>query len=128
MFPVIGSCVLFGLYLLFKFFSKEYINMLLTAYFLLLGFVSLSKTISSLISILTRSKTILGQFTIPKVPFVLESMILSFLINIDIHCIEPFVVKFGVHDILAWIISVVLIYLYVTTKVCNIFFLTLANN
>lgn len=75
MFPVIGSCVLFGLYLLFKYFSKEYINMLLTAYFLLLGFVSLSKTITPLISIITRSKTILSQFTIPKVPFVLESMI-----------------------------------------------------
>ena len=33
----IGSCVLFGLYILFKFFSKEYINYLLTAYFLLFG-------------------------------------------------------------------------------------------
>jgi hypothetical protein len=64
MFPVIGSCVLFGLYTLFKLFSKvttgsdddhvflslslshyhkshqqEYINMLLTAYFLLFGVV-----------------------------------------------------------------------------------------
>jgi minor histocompatibility antigen H13 len=37
MFPVFGSCVLFGLYLLFKFLSKEYINYLLTAYFLLFG-------------------------------------------------------------------------------------------
>lgn len=39
MFPVIGSCVLFGLYMLFKIFSKEYINMLLTAYFLLFGVI-----------------------------------------------------------------------------------------
>lgn len=37
MFPIFGSCVLFGLYLLFKFLSKEYINYLLTAYFLLFG-------------------------------------------------------------------------------------------
>tara|TARA_R110002050_G_scaffold186573_1_gene320905 strand:+ start:403 stop:666 length:264 start_codon:yes stop_codon:yes gene_type:complete len=37
MFPIIGSGVLFGLYVLFKFFSKEYINYLLTTYFLLFG-------------------------------------------------------------------------------------------
>ena len=30
MFPVVGSCVLFGLYMLFKVFSKEYINMLVS--------------------------------------------------------------------------------------------------
>lgn len=32
-FPVMGSAVLFGLYILFTYFSKEYINYLLTAYF-----------------------------------------------------------------------------------------------
>lgn len=79
MFPIIGSCVLFGLYLLFKFFSKEYINMLLTAYFLLLGFVSLSKTISPLIRMITQTSKNLGQFTIPAIPFVLESMIFDYL-------------------------------------------------
>ncbi|KAL6052679.1 Minor histocompatibility antigen H13 [Balamuthia mandrillaris] len=45
MFPVIGSCVLFGLYLLFKFLSKEYVNMLLTAYFLVFGIVAVSSTL-----------------------------------------------------------------------------------
>ena len=28
MFPIVGSCVLFELFLLFKFFAKEYLNML----------------------------------------------------------------------------------------------------
>ena len=42
MFPVIGSIVLFGFYLLFKFFSKEYINLLLTGYFGIFGTVSLA--------------------------------------------------------------------------------------
>jgi minor histocompatibility antigen H13 len=37
MFPVIGSVFLFGFYLLFKVFSKEYINYLLTAYFGIFG-------------------------------------------------------------------------------------------
>ena len=43
MFPIIGSATLFGLYLLFKFFSKEYINYLLTAYFGLMGIAALAQ-------------------------------------------------------------------------------------
>ena len=42
-FPVIGSCVLFGFYLLFTYFGKEYINLLLTAYFAVFGALSLAK-------------------------------------------------------------------------------------
>jgi len=42
---VIGSGVLFGLYLLFKYFSKEYVNLLLTAYFLFFGIFSVSSTV-----------------------------------------------------------------------------------
>ena len=37
MFPVIGSAVLLGLYVLFKMFDKELINMLLGAYFAVAG-------------------------------------------------------------------------------------------
>jgi len=48
MFPVIGSGVLFGLYLLFKFFSKEYVNLLLTAYFLFFGVFAVASTIHPL--------------------------------------------------------------------------------
>lgn len=43
-FPVIGSSVLFGLFLLFKYFSKEYINMLLSGYFALAGTASITMT------------------------------------------------------------------------------------
>jgi len=42
-FPVFGSGVLFGLYLMFRFLNKDYINYLLTAYFALMGTFSLSK-------------------------------------------------------------------------------------
>ena len=38
-FPLVGSCVLFGLYLLFKFIGKEYVNALLTFYFLAIGVI-----------------------------------------------------------------------------------------
>jgi minor histocompatibility antigen H13 len=44
-FPFIGSLVLFGLYILFKIFSKEYINLLLTGYFLIFGILAISATI-----------------------------------------------------------------------------------
>jgi hypothetical protein len=37
MFPVIGSCTLFGLYLIFKYFEPQYVNMLLSAYFAVFG-------------------------------------------------------------------------------------------
>jgi len=49
MFPIIGSCVLFGLYVLFKLFSKEYINLLLTLYFLFFGVMAVSATIRPLV-------------------------------------------------------------------------------
>ena len=45
MFPVIGSCVLFGLFLMFKFFAKEYLNYLFTFYFLLVGAFTVSATV-----------------------------------------------------------------------------------
>ncbi|XP_030067641.1 signal peptide peptidase [Microcaecilia unicolor] len=45
-FPLIASCTLFGLYLFFKIFSQEYINLLLSMYFFLLGILALSHTLS----------------------------------------------------------------------------------
>jgi minor histocompatibility antigen H13 len=50
MFPIVGSCVLFGLYILFKLFSKEYINMLLTAYFLFFGVMAVAATLRPFIA------------------------------------------------------------------------------
>ncbi|KAI1890852.1 hypothetical protein AGOR_G00157870 [Albula goreensis] len=45
-FPLIASCTLFGLYLFFKVFSEEYINLLLSVYFFILGILALSHTMS----------------------------------------------------------------------------------
>lgn len=44
-FPLVGSCVLFGLFLLFKFLPKDLVNTVLTAYFLVLGVVALTTTL-----------------------------------------------------------------------------------
>lgn len=46
MFPVIASGALFGLYIFFKLFSKEYINLLLTGYFFLLGVLAMAHILS----------------------------------------------------------------------------------
>ena len=40
LFPFIGSSVLLGLFLLFKFFNEKYLNILLQIYFTLLGTIN----------------------------------------------------------------------------------------
>lgn len=44
MFPVMGSIVLFSLYLLFRFLDKDYINYLITIYFSVMGCAAVAKT------------------------------------------------------------------------------------
>jgi minor histocompatibility antigen H13 len=44
MFPVIGSCVLFSMYLAFKFLDKKYINYVLTGYFSIMGCAAVTKS------------------------------------------------------------------------------------
>ncbi|KAF1865481.1 hypothetical protein Lal_00004856 [Lupinus albus] len=47
-FPFVGSAMLFSLFLLFKFLSKDLVNTVLTAYFFVLGTVALSYVLFSL--------------------------------------------------------------------------------
>ncbi|XP_019870886.1 minor histocompatibility antigen H13 [Aethina tumida] len=49
-FPIMASCALFGLYIVFKLFSKEYINLLLTGYFFFLGVLALTHILSPVVS------------------------------------------------------------------------------
>jgi len=65
MFPLIASCALFGLYILFHIFGKEYINMLLTSYFFVLGIFALAHMVSPLILKLIPS-------AVPMIPFHLK--------------------------------------------------------
>lgn len=41
-FPLVGSAMLLSLFLLFKFFSKDLVNAVLTCYFFLLGILAFS--------------------------------------------------------------------------------------
>jgi len=51
MFPIIASCALFGLYIFFKLFSKEYINLLLALYFFVIGVICVSNLLRPLVSL-----------------------------------------------------------------------------
>merc|ERR1719233_2204706 len=65
MFPLIASCALFGLYMIFNIFGKEYINMLLSFYFLVLGIFALSHMVSPVILKLV-------PLAVPVIPFHLQ--------------------------------------------------------
>ena len=71
LFPVIGSSVLLGLYLLFKFFNEKYLNILLHIYFTLLGSFSIGQLIEEKINekefFKAMEKKVL--FKIPKIPY-----------------------------------------------------------
>lgn len=62
MFPIIASGALFGLYIFFQVFSKEYINLLLTGYFFFLGILALTHLLSPVVSKMIPS-------AIPNIPF-----------------------------------------------------------
>lgn len=62
MFPIIASVALFGLYIIFKLFSKDHINLLLTGYFFFLEVLALAHLLSPVIGTLIPS-------SIPNIPF-----------------------------------------------------------
>jgi len=75
MFPVVGSCVLFGMFLVFKFFAKEYINMLLHVYFIFLGAVCIGTTVLPFLAgVMGEDTANIIDFTlnIPRIPQICE--------------------------------------------------------
>ena len=70
-FPIMGSAVLFGLYLLFKFFNEKYLNILLHLYFTLIGSFSIGQLIEEKIIEKEPFKSLSEKkaFSIPKIPY-----------------------------------------------------------
>jgi minor histocompatibility antigen H13 len=60
LFPLIASCTLFGIYVVFQIFSKEHINLLLAFYFFLLGVIALTRMLNS-ISCMFWPKSLFGN-------------------------------------------------------------------
>lgn len=116
MFPIIASCALFGLYIFFKIFSKEYINLLLTGYFFVLGVLALSHLLAPIISKLVPS-------SIPYVPFHIK-----FTKGVNEDLIDY---KFTSYDIVCLVISTVIGVWYLFKKhwiANNLFGLAFALN
>jgi len=94
MFPVVASGVLFGLYILFRLFSKDHINLLLTIYFLAFGAFALTSTFSPIFAIFIPSSK---EYNI-KIPVV------------------DYELKFNNADVVAGILSVAAAVWYALTK------------
>lgn len=104
MFPIISSFALLGLYVFFKVFSQQNVNLLLTGYFFLLGVIALSNLLSPFFATIVPA-------SIPKIPFHLrfskgEREQKEFWIDY----------KFTSYDIICFIISVVIGVWYVYKK------------
>ncbi|GAM21535.1 hypothetical protein SAMD00019534_047100 [Acytostelium subglobosum LB1] len=101
-FPLFGSVFLFGLYLLFKFFDKNVINMLLSYYFLVFGVFALTQLMSKLLRYLNgvKNKRPLVAFTIPSIRFITD--------KVD--------VKIDIYDIVTFALSASFSVWYITTK------------
>lgn len=93
MFPIIASCALFGLYLVFKVFSKEYINLLLSVYFFVLGIFALSHMIGP-----WASRTVLFKLPLEHFRFV-------FTRGTGVENEEVLKYEFTTHDIVTLTVS-----------------------
>ena len=117
LFPVFGSMVLFGMYLIFRYLNKEYINLLLSFYFGLLGIFALS---NGLIGI---SRSILGRSAFKKLE--------KFKVNISKAGDELLALKFTYLELALVGLSVLLTTAYILTRnwiVSNMLALSLSLN
>lgn len=72
-FPLVGSAMLFGLFLAFKFLPKDLVNLVLSVYFILLGTLGLVATADPVVSPLVPSwMSKENKVIIPKIPVVLK--------------------------------------------------------
>eukprot|EP00026_Physarum_polycephalum_P011693 Phypoly_transcript_11934.p1 GENE.Phypoly_transcript_11934~~Phypoly_transcript_11934.p1 ORF type:complete len:343 (+),score=47.55 Phypoly_transcript_11934:78-1031(+) len=103
--PFVGSVVLFGLYVLFRFFHKDYINLLLSTYFVMFGILALATTIRPIFEkIFPKMVRKNNPYTISTPKFV------------DRFLSEPWELKFDGVDIISVIVASVIGVWYAATK------------
>ena len=74
-FPLVGSCVLFGMFLLFKYLPKDVLNGLLTVYFVFLGTMAICATFTPLFAKMMPKRVALKRVyfgTIPTIKYINE--------------------------------------------------------
>ena len=88
MFPVTGSAILFGLFIIFKYLNKDYINILFHCYFTVIGAYSISALINEKICQYSFFKKYAEKkiFTVPVIPFLVEKETTVFQLDIITFC------------------------------------------
>ncbi len=83
-FPLVGSAVLFGLFLAFKFLPKELVNMLLTGYVALLAVLVLTSALLPFVEPRFPKKLQSTTFTLPKfrIPHVIDTVAEPVTLNV----------------------------------------------
>ena len=103
-FPLMGSAVLFGLFVAFKVLNKDLVNALLTIYFVVLGVLALAGTISPVVTpyvpVRLREKQI-GIHKTVKIPLLMD---------------EPAELTVAVPDAIAAVLASPVVAYYVATK------------
>lgn len=102
-FPFIGSFALFGLYLAFRYFDKETINLIMSGYFAFVGVATLTASASSFFSSFFSSKSKLLKKNFGK-----KFSNVAYFGDIDF--------RFNIINVIAFIISLVVSYFYFKTK------------
>jgi len=102
MFPLVGSSFLFGLYVLFKYFAADMINLLLSTYFMILGVGGVINVLAPIF------KTFIPYNYVKQKPFTLR-------FNIPMIK-DPFVYEITYQDILASFIAIPIGCYYFMTK------------
>ena len=112
-FPLVGSCSLFGLYMAFKYFDKDIVNMLIGGYFALAGCLALTATFGPTLLAFAGGKNAFLERTFRwKKSFAIPAA-LDFLLGPSPFEID---LEFQTLDIFALIPSGVLCYFYITTR------------
>jgi len=91
MFPFIASFVLLSIYIVFKLFSKEHVNFLLTLYFFILGIFALTHVLSPLLSKFVPSS--LGQTY--SLQFIQQKPQLNHLIDFEFSTVDVIALVFS---------------------------------
>lgn len=117
-FPIMGSVVLFGLFLIFKYMNKKYVNLLLSFYFGFVGCLALSQALVSI------SRGIVGRELWKKLP--------NFRLTLDQRGQgRLFKLSFTTVDVALIAVSALLVGLYLVTKnwiISNLLALSLSLN
>jgi len=102
MFPIIGSGVLFGLYILLNVLElKEYVNLLLTGYFLFFGIVAVATTLQPFIKYI--------------LPFLSDGKATKFSLSIPFKA-EPLKVKWRASDLVSVLVGTLVGVWYMSSK------------